>query len=369
MATIDWPAGLIPQAAELSLRKAGAQFASPFNGTLQSVDFIAERWVLSCSLAPQFQHDPRGVGPFANILAGGVERVRVWPFHTGGVPRGSLRGAPTLGTTATRGQQLLNISNAGALSNLLRGSSFEVDSNADGLADNWASYAGGVSTSPVWSRVAGLRGAFAQRMDVVSLGATDADRVGLRHAVDQPVTPGASYGFAAHMRAPLGQMVLNVDWRDSGGGYLSSSMQAFAASTSWQRPSIQLTAPPSAAIARLFVWLQDAGAVAAAAWFEVDNVQWEVGSVTDYGFLPSVLYGDFIGCGGQLFMVQEDTLLNDLGNGNVPVINRVRGTIASGSAVTWYRPTCEMVLPAMQAGPVRRPGVIESTALDLVEVW
>jgi hypothetical protein len=99
------------------------------------------------------------------------------------------------------------------------------------------------------------------------------------------------------------------------------------------------------------------------------GVQLEYGAApTDYVAGPTLLAGDFLGAGGQLFEVAADTQLAG-GVGTVPVINRVRATIASGSAVTWYRPTCEMVLPAMQAGPVYRPGAIDSTALDLVEVW
>ncbi len=370
MATIDWPTRLIPQAAQLSLRKAGTQFVSPFNGTLQALEFVAERWTLSCSLAPQFQHDPHAVAAFCNRLAGGVERVRVWPFHTGGVPRGTLRGAPTLSATVFRGGTSISVAGATSRANLLLGSSFEVDSNADGLADNWAAYAVGSSTSPVWTRVPGFNGLWAQRQEVTSLGPTEADRVGLRCATDQPVTPGRAYTLAAHMRGSLGQMVLNIDWRDAGGAYLSSSMQAFAASASWQRLSMSTVAPAGAAIGRLFVWLQDAGTVSAPAWFEVDNVQFEAAAAASaYGFLPSLLAGDYLAAGGQLFMVAEDVLLNDMGAGVVPVLNRVRATIASGSAVTWYRPSCEMVLPAMQAGPVHRPGAIDSTALDLLEVW
>jgi hypothetical protein len=92
-------------------------------------------------------------------------------------------------------------------------------------------------------------------------------------------------------------------------------------------------------------------------------------SVGAYVGRPTIQEGDFLGCGGQLFQVASDYTLLDTGDGDIPLVNRVRGTIAINSPVTWYRPTCEMVLPAMQAGPVRRPGVIESTALDLVEVW
>ena len=202
MPTIDWPEALVPQTAQFNLCKSTVQFASPFNGNPQAFDFIAERWVLSCSLAQMSARNPRGVDAFCNQLAGGIDRVRVWAFYAG-TPRGTLRGTVTLSAGVVRGNTTL------------------------------------------------------------------------------PVTGGT------------------------------------AASGS--------------------------------------------GPVT-------LLQGDFIGCGGQIFMVAADVTLAG-GAGSVPVVNRVRGTIASGSSVTWYRPTCEMVLPAQQAGPMRRPGAIDSAALDLIEVF
>lgn len=203
MPTIDWPEALIPQTAQLTLRKSTVQFASPFNGTPQAFDFIADRWVLSCSLAQMSARRPRGVGAFCNMLSGGINRVRVWPFETRGTPRGTLRGTVTLSAAVLRG------------------------------------------------------------------------------ALALPVTGGTPAGGS--------------------------------------------------------------------------------GPVT-------LLQDDFIAVGGQLFMVAANVTLAG-GAGSVPVVNRVRSTIAAGSAVTWNRPTCEMVLPALQAGPMRRPGAIDSAALDLIEVF
>ena len=370
MPTIDWPEALIPQTAQLTLRKAGAQFASPFNGTLQAVDFVGERWTLSASLAQMSARNPRGVGAFCNRLAGGVERVRVWPFHTGGVPRGSMRGAPVLGATATRGQTSLAISAATAGANMLLGSSFEFDSNSDGLADNWVPYSTGTVSGVTRSRVEGLRGLWAQRVSASSLGATDTDRIGFGYAGLLPVVAGATYTVTANVRAAAGSMAFNIDWQNGSGVYITSTNQAFPASVDWfSRRALTAVAPANAATGYLTVWLAGAGAVIPSAWVEFDNFQFERGAATEYAFLPTVFAGDFLAAGGQLFQVAADTTLSDLGAGSVPIVNRVRSTIASGSAVTWYRPTCEMVLPAMQAGPVHRPGVIESTALDLVEVW
>lgn len=203
MTAIAWPEALVPQTAQLLLRKSGAQFASPFNGTVQSLEFIAERWVASVSLAQMAARNPRGVHAFCNRLAGGVQRVQVWAFHTRGVPRGTMRGSPVLASDAARGDTSLAIS-----------------------------------------------------------GATAASGSG-------PIT---------------------------------------------------------------------------------------------------LLADDFIGVGGQLFQVVADTTLSG-GAGSVPVIGRVRSALLATAPVVWLRPTCEMVLPARQAGPLDRPGAIDSAALDLEEVF
>ena len=76
-----------------------------------------------------------------------------------------------------------------------------------------------------------------------------------------------------------------------------------------------------------------------------------------------------IGCSGHLFQVASDCTATDAGVMTVPVINRVRGTIASGTAVTWYRPTAQFILPAMSAGAMQVPGYTQGPALDLLEVY
>lgn len=369
MPTIDWPEALIPQTAQLTLRKAGAQFASPFNGTLQAVDFIGERWTLSASLAQMSARNPRGVGAFCNRLAGGVERVRVWPFHTGGVPRGTLRGAPTVATSAMRGAAALAIAGALSAQNLISGGGFEIDSNSDGMADGWDGLVP-LGTAGTFTRlqflgpiVPGSEGGFYQELRASALNGRMQVSRGLGG-----ITPGEAYTFAADVSCTAGLgLTLTINWLTAGSSFISAVV-AGGLPTSAGRRSVTGVAPPTAATAIFAVFVD--GSASAPALLNVDNAQFErAAAATPWAGAPSLRAGDFIGAGGQLFQVAADTTLSDAGTGSVPIVNRVRSTIAAGSAVTWYRPTCEMVLPAMQAGPVHRPGVIESTALDLVEVW
>ena len=487
MPTIDWPEALIPQTAQLTLRKAGAQFASPFNGTLQAVDFIGERWTLSASLAQMSARNPRGVGAFCNRLAGGVERVRVWPFHTGGVPRGSMRGAPTLAQSVSRGANILTLANTRAGSNLLnRALQFGVwgfqgwtpvnatlaggEVGPDGALSaervtrsalgnhgvygtlTTTAHANRAAVFSCWVKRGTVTGTFSLRLRdgaqnevaVASINPTAdwqlyqvAGRFGATPAanITGHVDPDNNTGVAGDTffthsgrielmegafvncatevdnvlgpagYEPLGMRLLSLAAGDTfwtgtafgafkagetftasvwlragtlpGGVGVAIFSQAglvatnlFTPTGAWQRFSTTATLPADSAEVTIMVNPQN-DATAAGQTLEWFGAQLERGgAATTHVPRATLLAGDMLGVGGQLFQVAADTG-NAYPDGwlQVPVINRVRSTIATGSAVTWYRPTCEMVLPAMQAGPVHRPGVIESTALDLVEVW
>lgn len=108
MATINLPAVLKPVGASWGLLKAGAQFKSPFNGTVQSQDYVAERWVFSATLAPMIDYAGGDMEVFGNFMAGGVNRVRAG-HPTRKIPRGTLRGSPTLQTATARGNTSITI--------------------------------------------------------------------------------------------------------------------------------------------------------------------------------------------------------------------------------------------------------------------
>ena len=80
--------------------------------------------------------------------------------------------------------------------------------------------------------------------------------------------------------------------------------------------------------------------------------------------------GDFVKTGGQLFRVYSDctaaaTTLT------VPLVNRVRATIASATAVIWDSPTIDMIMPEMSFGRVYVPNpggaLAEATQFALEE--
>lgn len=114
MITFDWPAALRQARMTWMLQKAGVGFRSPFNGTYQGLDFNAERWVVSVQLADDTRDAAHEIEALLDTLAGGVNRVRLWHFASGsrqapGVPRGTMRGTPTLAASVARGAASFNI--------------------------------------------------------------------------------------------------------------------------------------------------------------------------------------------------------------------------------------------------------------------
>lgn len=372
MATYDLPAALLPQVASFGLQKAGMQFRSPFNGALQSIDLAAERWMCSITTPPKSHAAAGAAEAYLNLLAGGVNRVRIWhPARP--VPAGTLRGSPTLASGASLGASTLSITGALAGVNLLTGSSFELDANANGYGDGWSAYAAGTTGVVTQGLVApGNASGFLQRINAAGLGTSSADQVGIRTTNLVPVTGGASYTAAIDTKAStaLG-LVIAIGWYTSGSSFisLSSSTGRTTLASVWSRSSFTATAPSNAAFAWVYYWNHSRATVGAVSC-DFDNAQFErSSSASAYAGAPTLLAGDMLRVGAQLFQVAADTALNDAGAGAVPVINRVRTAISSGAAVTWNKPTAEFLCPSMANRVTFRPGYMEGAVIDLEEAY
>ena len=77
--------------------------------------------------------------------------------------------------------------------------------------------------------------------------------------------------------------------------------------------------------------------------------------------------GDMIGVGSQLFQCFQDCASNGT-TLTVPLVNRVRGGMAAGSAVVWNRPTVTCCLPSPSSSRSYDAGAAGSLAADLEEV-
>lgn len=80
----------------------------------------------------------------------------------------------------------------------------------------------------------------------------------------------------------------------------------------------------------------------------------------------SLLAGDMIGVGAQVFRVLADSFASG-GVLVVPLVNRVRGPIAAGQPVIWNSPTGLFLMPSQSFAAVYSPRRQSGVAVDLEE--
>lgn len=121
------------------------------------------------------------------------------------------------------------------------------------------------------------------------------------------------------------------------------------------------------------------------------NVQWKTGGAANstwFGGGPStyatmlqgsnvlpvgrtpgttILAGDMLGAGGQLFRSMDNYTVDATGQAAVEVFPRARADIAFRSAITCTKPTANFMLKSDGVPITHRPGMYDSTSLDLIE--
>lgn len=152
MAVFDWPEALIPQTCIIGSQSAGEDFKSPYNGTLQQVDFVAERFTLNATLPQRRRANAGATEAFLFRLRGGGNRVRAWHFSRP-VPAGTLRGAPTLKTTVNRGASSVVLQGATPDATLLAGDLISIGNQLLMVAENCVVDGLGDITVPLIHRV------------------------------------------------------------------------------------------------------------------------------------------------------------------------------------------------------------------------
>jgi hypothetical protein len=119
MTTYTWPDAMQANAFEAQLVPNVRGFSSPYGGSSQALDLLGERWRFAIGL-PACKRVDSGVREalFAK-LRGGANRVSLWHMARP-VPVGTMRGAPTLASTAAQGASTISI-NASAGSTIKAG--------------------------------------------------------------------------------------------------------------------------------------------------------------------------------------------------------------------------------------------------------
>lgn len=154
MATYDWPTALIPQRMAWGSTAAGEQFRGAYNGSVQSIDFVAERWAISVTLPQAKRVNAGRVEAFFMRLRGGVNRVRVWHFGRP-TPLGTMRGSPTLSGGVSRGGTSLPITGGTASGTLKAGDMLGCGGQLFMVADDVTLNGSGAGTVNVVHRVRG----------------------------------------------------------------------------------------------------------------------------------------------------------------------------------------------------------------------
>lgn len=367
MSTYDWPASLEPAACTLMLEPNVREFISPYTGSYEVVDLIGERWRMQLSFADALRATAAAQEAFLNRLRG-IHLVRA-PYFDRPEPLGTMRGSPVLSASAAQGATSLALTAATASPNLLRYGSFELDSNADNLADGITLYVGSTgdasrtytkSRSPTGSAAHGSKCQFV-RID----SATNTNDTGFLFDTKPAVVAGAQYTLSAYVRTNVsGKVHLLARTYTAGGSVLTDySSSNVAAAGAIARVSVTFTADATAASVEVHI----RGITLPTEYIEADAVQLEPGpTATDYAGYATLKAGDMLQVSTQLFQVAEDVTFDDAGAGTVTVVNRVRSALSSSAAVTWQRPVGVFRL---QGTPriVHTGGYAQLQDIDLVE--
>lgn len=111
MATVDWPLGhaFEPREFVVGASVPKSAFAGFFTGSSQSVSHLADRLRISITLLPCSPDEGALREAFITELVSAGHWVRLWHMIRS-VPRGTLRGSPTISANAAAGARSVEIS-------------------------------------------------------------------------------------------------------------------------------------------------------------------------------------------------------------------------------------------------------------------
>lgn len=376
MTTYDWPAtrAFVPHRSELrvidNLQRVSE---SALSGAVQVTAMPGARWGWADDYTPHGRADRDALEAFLLRLRGRFHKVRRWD-HKRAQPRGiiALSGVTVGATAAQFAGSVVLAGCRGA--NAVLGGSFEVDTNADGLADGWSRFGTG-STGTLGATLgsfAATSGSQAEWVTASALAAGDGNRQGVQQT-DVPVArlAGKVVTVAASALGTSGiQIAVYVAWYDGGGSPVGSPISASVTGTAAvQTISASGTCPSSAVAAAVQVYQYNgSGGVAS---LHIDSVRLVEGSTsTSYPSPAQLCSGDWLGLPSQLVRVVADAQANDVGAMTVQVEHMLRQSVAAGSAVVLDRPTT--TYRRTEAGLVvpRTAGMVDDGfSAEWVEDW
>ena len=381
MTVYTWPdtRAFQPQGQELRVVDNTQRTAeSSLSGYVQTTGMPGARWAWGLDMAPDTRADRAALEAFLLRLSGRQHRVQLWDMRNPR-PRGDvvLTGV-TLGATAAQFTTTLQLAGCRPQGNRLADGSFEVDSNADGLADAWSLSSSGSTGAVTFANFASVdvHGARVQRMAAAALGTSGSDFAGIQKVtavaglVGQAVTVSV-YARKVSVGTDFGFQVY-LTWLDGVGSPVGADSQTTATPTGLlQRYAVTTVVPVGAVSVRVLLLMRQA-VTAGGVSVDVDSVQLNIGAApADYVSAATLLAGDWLGLsGGQLVRVVADATSNDAGAMTVEVRHMLRSAVASGSAVTLDKPTALYVRTEAGLALPRMPGNVDpGLSIDLVEVF
>lgn len=292
-------------------------------------------------------------------------------------PRGLARGSLTLSSTAAAGATSLALAGAVGSNRVLNGS-FEVDSNADGLADRWTRYSAGTVGSLTHSLSSGIvwGGAYSQNLVAASLGGTAGDRQGVQAALfNVPSLAGQSVIISTRVLGTSGTKAsLEVYWRDVGGTIIGSVISSALTLNGLEQVITATGSCPVGTVSGDVYAYQHSG-VAGAVGVYFDLARVEPGAAVGSGADATLLAGDWLqigsGVGSHFCMVTADATATDNGAMTVTVEPPLRKSFTSSTAVTWDKPKAHYKQrpDSLSWSGAAGSAMVGGFAFDLMEDW
>ena len=352
------------------IQRATLASTGRYSGATDVADLMSgDTWTMSVGIPASKLRNSARVEAFINQLVGGVNLLQCHHLARP-LPQGTLRGNPTVSSTVALGASALPVAGAASAINLVLGPDFDFDSNADGLCDNWTAYNTGNTGVITRTRdnTTAVGSGFSQTIACASMGGATTDRAGIVQILAQSGSVGATITASAHAWGDVGQKVRVFVQLWSGG--VAGQVVADSTATltgSWTRYSATGVAAQAFDQIYVYVWHQERpGGGFGPATLHVDKVQLQYGPLTDYAGPIELWPGDMLGTGNNLWQVASYVQFNDAGAASVPLVNRVRATIASGTPVVWNKPAALWRLQG-RPQPMLQPGSASALQLDLVE--
>lgn len=117
MTTYALPAAIASKAIGFDIQIRGNVHAnaSPMNGVTRTQEFPGDLWMVRIEWPGMYHAEFEAHRAFWSRLRGMAHRVLLWPLINSGVPRGTMRGSPTLSSPASAGANTVIVTGIGTL--------------------------------------------------------------------------------------------------------------------------------------------------------------------------------------------------------------------------------------------------------------